>query len=155
MKTYELDELYWYINRKAKSETKENIYLMTMVSREVRQIVGYAIVTEKSSIHVQQMVDKAPSAMQYYSDGWAGYADVKYPGTYTMNIHDKSNTFTVESVNADIREYIPGLARKKRCFYRSIDTLKAVFKVFVHAYNQFGRSKYLHSRTHSPFVNFV
>ena len=32
------------------------------------------------------------------------------------NIHNKKDTFTVEDVNADLRHYIPTLARRSRCF---------------------------------------
>jgi hypothetical protein len=33
------------------------------------------------------------------------------------------------------------LARRRRCFYRSLDTLEAVLKVFVAACNRFGERK--------------
>ena len=32
-------------------------------------------------------------------------------------LNNKSQTFTVESVNADLRHYIPPLHRKSRCFF--------------------------------------
>ncbi|MDR0406085.1 MAG: hypothetical protein LBH54_04715, partial [Clostridiales bacterium] len=50
-------------------------------------------------------------------------------------------TFTVEGVNADLRHYIPILARRSRCFARKIETLWAVIDVFVEAYNRFGQAK--------------
>ena len=34
----ELDELYWFLERKPRMETRENIYIMTMARREPRQI---------------------------------------------------------------------------------------------------------------------
>ena len=33
-----MDELYWFLEYKPRTETRENIYIMTMVSREPRQI---------------------------------------------------------------------------------------------------------------------
>ena len=42
-----LDELYWFIGKKAKTETRENTYVMTMVSRSPRQIVGYDVAFDK------------------------------------------------------------------------------------------------------------
>ncbi|MDE6834575.1 MAG: hypothetical protein K2J39_10090, partial [Ruminococcus sp.] len=48
-------------------------------------------------------------------------------------------TFTVEGVNADLRHYIPFLARRCRCFPGSIEILKVVVEVFVNAYNQFSK----------------
>jgi IS1 family transposase len=154
-KTHELDELYWFIGRKGNGETRENVYVMTMVSREPRQIVGFDVAYDKSPQRIQQIVDSAPEASVYCSDGWLGYADVVYPGEYVRNTTDKSDTFTVEGVNADLRHYIPGLARRKRCFYRSIDTLKSILTLFVHAYNKFGQAKYLHPSSRFAFVNFL
>jgi len=39
----ELDELYWFMRRKVRTETGKNIYMMTMVSRLPRQIVRYFV----------------------------------------------------------------------------------------------------------------
>jgi transposase-like protein/IS1 family transposase len=112
---YELDELYWFVERKAKTETRENVYLMTMVSRKPRQIVGFDVAFDKSPGRIRAMVDNALWATAYFSDGWSDYKDVVYPGKYTQNFHNKNDTFTVEGVNADLRCYIPLLARRSRC----------------------------------------
>jgi IS1 family transposase len=138
----EMDELYWFIGRKPRTETRENIYLITLVSREPRQIVGFDIAYDKSPERVQKIVDNAPSAQIYCTDGWSGYIDIVYPGRHVRNTHDKSDTFTVEGINADLRHYIPVLARRSRCFARSLETLRAVIDVFVDAYNRFGRAKH-------------
>ena len=137
----ELDELYWFVFHKANSETRENVYLMTMVSRKPRQIVGFDVAYDKSPQRIQNMVDAAPSAEKYCTDGFLGYVDVVYPGEHVRNIRDKSDTFTVEGVNADLRHYIPILARRSRCFARKLETLIAVLDVFVVAYNRFGEAK--------------
>ena len=138
----ELDELYWFIEKKPRTETRENVYIMTMVSREPRQIVGFDVASDKSPERIQKIVDNVPEAEYYCSDGYNGYIDIVYPGKHIRNIHDKSDTFTVEGVNADLRHYIPILARRSRCFPRSLETLKAVVSVFVDAYNQFGLEKF-------------
>lgn len=137
----ELDELYWFIGEKPKSETRENTYIMTMVSRTPRQIVGFDVAQDKSPERVQAIVDKAPPSDVYCSDGWLGYVDVVYPGKYIRNVHDKSDTYTVEGVNADLRHYIPILRRRSRCFPRKLETLRAVLELFVAAYNAFGIAK--------------
>jgi len=135
--------MYWYVERKGKTETRENVYIMTMVSREPRQIVGFAVAADKSATRIQAMVDNAPHAQEYSSDGYHGYLDVDYYGGYhNRNMRDKSDTFTVEGVNADLRHYIPILARRSRCFPRSIETLDAVVSVFADAYNKFGDAKF-------------
>ena len=92
------------------------------------------------------MVDCAPAVSRHCTDGWFGYVDVIYPGQHVRNIRDKSDTFTVEGVNADLRHYIPLLARKSRCFARKLETLKAVVEVFVEAYNRFGVAKMKYRR---------
>ena len=137
----ELDELYWFIGEKPHTETRENTYIMTMVSRLPRQIVGFDVASDKSPERIQAIVDNAPWAENYCTDGWTGYVDVAYPGKYIRNVHNKNDTFTVEGVNADLRHYIPILRRRSRCFPRKLETLKAVMEVFADAYNKFGMAK--------------
>ena len=67
--TIELDDLYWFLERKPCTETRENIYIMTMVSREPRQIVGHVVSVDKSSRTIQQMVDAAPRGSEVLH-GW-------------------------------------------------------------------------------------
>ena len=141
LETAELDEVYWFLERKPHTETRENIYIMMMVSREPRQIVGHRVSTDKSSPTIQSMVDSAPEAKKYCTDGYFGYLDVVFPGKHIFNIHNKNDTFTVEGVNADLRHYIPTLARRSRCFPRMLENLQAVLNVFVRAYNRFGAQK--------------
>ena len=145
----ELDELYWFLEYKPRTETRENIYIMTMVSRKPRKIVGHVVSWDKTSRTIQRMVDAAPEAEIYCTDGYGGYLDVVFPGKHIFNIHNKNDTFTVEGVNADLRHYIPTLARRSRCFPRKLENLQAVLTVFVHAYNRFGRQKDRY-RSHHP-----
>ena len=140
-KILELDELYWFVGKKPRTETRENTYIITMVSRLPRQIVGFDVAYDKSPERVQAIVDNAPEAKTYCTDGWSGYIDVAYPGRHIRNACNKNDTFTVESVNADLRHYIPLLARRSRCFPRKLETLKAVVEVFVEDYNSFGIAK--------------
>ena len=114
---------------------------MTMVSREPRQIVSFTVTGEKSSARIQEMVDAAPDAKNYCTDGYTGYLDVVYPGSHIYNVRNKNDTFTVEGINADLRHYIPVLARRSRCFCRTIETLDAVISVFIDAYSKFGDAK--------------
>ena len=94
------------------------------------------------------MVDAAPEAEYYCTDGYQGYLDVIYPGKHIYNIHNKNDTFTVKGVNADLRHYIPTLARRSRCFPRKLENLQAVLAVFVQAYNRFGLQKDLYRARH-------
>jgi len=138
----ELDELYWFINKKGDSETRENVYIITMIRRNPRQIVGFSVTEEKTSVKIQEIVDGGPEAEKYCTDGYNGYLDVVFPGKHVRNIHNKKDTFTVEGINADLRHFIPLLRRRSRCFARSIETLTAVIDMFVEAYNCFGLAKF-------------
>jgi hypothetical protein len=89
---------------------------------------------------MQGLIDSAPASETYYSDGYSLYNDLSYWGVHTV-APGKSQTYTVEGVNADLRRYIPGTARRSRCFYRRLDTLLAVMKMLVYAYNRFGEYK--------------
>ena len=104
------------------------------------------------------MVDAAPEAEIYCTDGYGGYLEVVFPGKHIFNSHNKNDTFTVEGVNADLRHYIPTLARRSRCFPRKLENLQAVLTVFVHAYNRFGRHtdryRSRHPGTAVPFSLF-
>ena len=148
--TLEMDEMYWFIERKPRTKTRENVYLLTMVSRKPRQIVGFDVAYDKSPGRIQKIVDNFPEAERYCTDGFLGYVDVVYPGKHIRNTRDKSDTFTVEGVNADLRHYIPILARRSRCFPRKLETLRAVLDVFVEAYNKFGTAKMEFRKNRNP-----
>jgi len=146
----ELDELYWFVKQKSSTETRENVYILSMVSRLPRQIVGIDAAFDKSSERIQALVDAAPPAEYYCTDGYLGYVDIVYPGKHIRNVSNKNDTFTVESVNADLRHYIPILARRSRCFPRKLETLRAVLEVFVDAYNKFGTAKMKFKQNRNP-----
>jgi len=114
---------------------------MTAVTRDMRQIGGCKAADSNGSKELQEVVNRAPTAGDYHSDGWSGYKGVFYCGKHHAHL-DKSETYTVEGVNADLRQYIPGLARRSRCFYRSFETMRAVLAVFVRAYNKFCLEKH-------------
>lgn len=147
--------MYWFIGKKPRTATRENVYIITMVSREPRQIVGFDAAFDKSPARIQKIVDAAPTASRYCTDGWIGYIDVIYPGQHLRNTRDKSDTFTVEGINADLRHYIPGLARRRRCFYRRLETLLAVLTLFVQAYNKFGQHKLKYPYSTPSLVDFL
>ncbi len=76
---------------------------------------------------------------------WANRVNLEW---YNINIHNKNDTFTVEGVNADLRHYIPTLARRSRCFPRKLENLQDVLAVFVRAYNRFGFQKHRYRSRH-------
>ena len=142
--------MYWFVKKKPDTQTRENTYIITMVSRNPRQIVGFDVAFDKSPERIQRIVDNGVEAKKYCTDGWSGYIDVVYPGRHIRNVSNKNDTFTVEGVNADLRHYIPILARRSRCFPRKLETLQAVVEVFVDAYNRFGAAKMKFRQNRNP-----
>jgi hypothetical protein len=121
-----------------------------MINAEPRMIVGFDVAMDKGAVRIQKIVDGAEYAKQYATDGYFGYLDVVFPGKHKRNVHNKKNTHNVESINADLRHYIPVLRRRSRCFCRKLETLQTVVEVFVDAYNAFGLAK---SKCRVPVVH--
>lgn len=145
---FELDELYWFIGKRKGCENGINTYIMTMLSREPRQIVAYAVDNSVNARLIQEMVNSTAPAMSYHTDGGSAYLGVDFIGCHVRNMKDKSDTHNIEGSNADLRHYIAGLRRRSRCFFRSMETLRAVLYVFLHAYNRFGDAKLHYMQKH-------
>ncbi len=148
LEAFELDEVFWFTERRKGHENGVNTYIMTMISREPRQIVAFAVDRSIRSEYIQVMVDGTPLAYNYYTDGGIAYMDVDFWGRHRRNVHNKRDTYTIEGTNADIRHYIAGLRRRSRCFFRSLETLKAVLAIFIDAYNRFGEAKQMYRKRH-------
>ena len=99
---------------------------MTLVNIKTREILGYDIARYRSLQRIQNLVDNAPKAEFYFSDAFPVYSQICYEGIYRA-LNNKSQTFTVESVNADIRHYISIFHRKSRCFFVLLILFFAVF----------------------------
>lgn len=85
---------------------------------------------------MQAMLDRSPQAKQYFSDEFATYhALVYFPGHHTA-LPNKSQTFSVEADNAELRHYLARLARRSRCFSRSLHALRRAVTLFVFAWNR-------------------
>lgn len=109
---------------------------MTIVERRSSRVVAWRLVSERTVEVVQTLIDTAPQASFYYSDLFAVYRSALYtPGIHTP-MPDKSETFRVEGVNAEFRHYLPCLARRSRCFPRSMDRLELVLRLFIFAWNR-------------------
>ena len=79
---------------------------MTLVDRRSSCIVGWTVASERSQATLQQMVDASPQAAFYFSDLFATYRSLVYtPGIYTP-MPDKSETYRVEGMNAELRHYL-------------------------------------------------
>jgi IS1 family transposase len=81
---------------------------------------------------LRQLLDGSPFAMTYYTDGFLLYQAGIYAGVHYA-MPDKSQTYSVEGDNAELRHY---LARASRCFSRSIHALHNAVKLIVYAWNR-------------------
>jgi len=100
---------------------------------------------------MQEVIEGADPATQYYSDGFATYETlVYYPGWHAV-APGKSQTYSVEAANAELRHYLARLGRKSRCFSRSIAALRRAVKLFVYAWNR----RQLHKHTFPRYACHV
>jgi IS1 family transposase len=97
--------------------------------------LGWKVVWQRTSDAIQQMVDDAPKAKEYYSDGWEAYASLWYHmGDYQVSA-GKSDTYSVEADNAEFRHYLARLACSSRCFSRCPFALQCAVRLFVFCFN--------------------
>jgi len=126
--------------------------VVTAVDRATRCIVGHAVVAQRSFEVFQDVVDQGPRAAHYFSDGLAAYADVYYRGATYKAMLDKSQTFSVEGENAELRHYLARLHRSTRCFSKCLDALRRAVDLFVHFWNL----RQLRQRAHPQYpINLV
>ena len=116
---------------------------MTMVDRATRCFLSIQAVIQRTQAVAQQMVNQVPAA-QYYSDQFPLYDSLIYRKGYHLSLADKSETYSVEGGNADLRHYLTRLVRKSRCFSRCLVWLNRHLKAFAHAWNR----RQLHNRAH-------
>jgi IS1 family transposase len=82
------------------------------------------------------MVDEAPKAKRYYSDAFEAYEHLWYHwGAYEVS-QGKTDTYSVEADNAELRHDLARLARRSRCFSRCPEALQAALKLFMYCFNR-------------------
>ena len=107
-----------------------------MVERASGCLVGFKVSQTRQEETLQKLIDESPRARWYYSDLMASYKRlVYYPGTH-IPMPDKSETYRVEGLNAELRHYLARLVRRSRCFSRCAKALQRNVKLFVYAWNQ-------------------
>lgn len=114
---------------------KNKAYIITAVDRLTHTIVSWAVCGERTLEILQSVIDQAPQAADYYTDGFLMYQDLSYWGNHEM-LKDKSETYSVEGGNSDIRHYLARLQRSSRCFSRCFKALARAIELFVYFYNE-------------------
>jgi len=83
---------------------------------------------------MQSVIDSAPPAAHYFSDAFLTYRELCWWGEHTC-MYDKSETYSVEADNAELRHYLARLTRKSRCFSKCIRALRRAVELFVWCWN--------------------
>jgi insertion element IS1 protein InsB len=109
---------------------------VTFVDRATRCILGWTVSRFVSDELLQEVLDGLPPARWYYSDAMPAYDDLAYETGFHFSVPDKSETYSVEGDNADLRHYLARLVRRSRCFSRSLPALRYAVRLFVFCWNQ-------------------
>jgi IS1 family transposase len=78
-----------YVRRREKNKA----YIVTAVDRATHTIAAFAVCEERTLEIQQTVIDSAPRAANYYTDGFLMYQDLSYWGTH-KTLKDKSETFS-------------------------------------------------------------
>ena len=106
------------------------------MDRETRCILGWRIDHSRSGTIIQDILNQSLQASRYFSDLHSGYQTVLYWPAIHYPMPNKSETYSVEGDNAELRHYLARLARKSRCFSRCEKALRRAIKLFVFAFNR-------------------
>ena len=101
------------------------------------------------------MLVESVQGHDYYSDDYEAYKTVLYWHAIHHLMKDKSQTYTVEGTNADLRHYLTRLRRRSRCFSQCEQALRNAVKLFVFAYNCRQLFKQRFPMYNPPRMNFV
>ena len=128
---------------------------MTCVDRATRCILGWRVLWERDADALQSVVDDAPPARRYFSDGFNVYPALVYaPGRHAV-APGKSQTYSVEGDNAELRHYLARLGRRSRCFSRCLWALARAVALFVYAWNRRQRRKRQFPKLPAHVCDFV
>jgi IS1 family transposase len=127
---------------------------VTLVERQSRCFVAYAVTRTRSKDLFETLVDVAPPAQQYFSDAFATWGASWYPGMYRA-LPNKSQTYSVEGGNAELRHYLARLARSSRCFSRCLWALTRAVDLFVFAWNARQRFRRKYPKLPAPIGQFL
>ena len=128
---------------------------MTFVDRATRCILGWRVVFERTGEVVQTLLTETVQGHRYYSDLFEAYQTVVYWPAEHFPMSGKSETFSVEGDNAELRHYLARLGRRSRCFSRCVQALRRAVQLFCFAWNRRQLFKRRFPHYHAHLVDFV
>jgi IS1 family transposase len=117
--------------------------------------MSWRVVTERTAETMQPVIDDAPLAFQYCTDGFSTYASLSYHRGLHLVAAGKSQTYSVEGGNADLRHYLARLAKRSRCFSRSLEALRRAITLFVDCWNRRQLFKRRYPAYNPPLTDFL
>ena len=94
-------------------------------------------------------------AKWYFSDGFEAYQWLWYHfGQFAVSA-GKTDTYSVEANNAELRHYLARLGRRSRCFSRCPYALECAMRLFVYAFNRRQLHKRQYPRYDAHLIDFV
>ena len=117
--------------------------------------MSWLVVTQRDADSLQPIVDQAPIAFQYCTDGLTTYESLNYHTGLHLVAEGKSQTYSVEGGNADLRHYLARLTKKSRCFSRCREALKRNIALFVQCWNRRQLFKRAYPAYNPPLRDFV
>jgi len=94
------------------------------------------VALERTLPAIQEIVDNAPKTKQHYSDAFDSYDRLWYQLGRFQVPEGKTDTYSVESDNTEMRNYLARMAGSSRCFSRCPYTLACALCLFVYCYNR-------------------
>jgi IS1 family transposase len=116
------------------------------------------VTAQRDAATLQPIVDQAPPAFQYCTDGLTSYEALNYHRGLHLVADGKSQTYSVEGGNADLRHYLARLAKHSRCFSRCIEALHRSIELFIRCWNarQLFRIRHpAYTRSPRDFLSYV
>ena len=103
---------------------------------------------------MQRVIDSAPRASSYFSDAFNTYRELCWWGAHA-SMYDKSQTYSVEGDNAELRHHLARLTRRSRCFSKCIHALRRSVELFVWCWDRRQSHKRRRPRYPSNVIDFV
>jgi hypothetical protein len=104
---------------------------------------------------MQKVADDAPIARQYFSDALDTYSQLYWHEGKYEALPNKSQTYSVEGDNAQLRHYLARLVRRSRCFSRCIRALQRAVDLFVFYWNLRQKARRANPKYPCHIIDFV
>ncbi len=118
-------------------------------------MLGWRVSHLRDGSIMQDILFETVQGGAYYSDLFSAYQTVLYWPAVHYPMPDKSETYSVEGDNAELRHYLARLARSSRCFSRCEKALRKAIKIFVFAFNKRQLYKQKHPKYPAHIIDFA